>query len=341
MTILLAIVIIGVLVFFHELGHFLAAKASGMMVQEFALGMGPTIFSVTRGETKYALRMLPVGGFLRVVGEENEEDKDSIPESRRYDKKPVWQRMAFVIGGPIFNFILAAFIFATMFVFVGVPSTQPIIGTVAPDWPAATAGLKSGDRIVSINGIPVATWTDLQEAISKNAGTPLDFVVNRGSTQQVIVITPKVDESSQRAMVGVSPQSMRYNIFRSLYLGVKEMLWFTAEILSVLGNMLTGRSPAEGAGPIGMIVMVGQVARTGIVNLLSFAAIISIQLGLFNLLPIPALDGSKLVFLTLEGLRGKPIDPDRENMVHFVGFVLLMAMLVIFTFKDLQRLNIF
>lgn len=312
-----------------------------MMVQEFALGMGPTIFSVTRGETKYALRMLPVGGFLRVVGEENEEDKDSIPESRRYDKKPVWQRMAFVIGGPIFNFILAAFIFATMFVFVGVPSTQPIIGTVAPDWPAATAGLKSGDRIVSINGIPVATWTDLQEAISKNAGTPLDFVVNRGSTQQVIVITPKVDESSQRAMVGVSPQSMRYNIFRSLYLGVKEMLWFTAEILSVLGNMLTGRSPAEGAGPIGMIVMVGQVARTGIVNLLSFAAIISIQLGLFNLLPIPALDGSKLVFLTLEGLRGKPIDPDRENMVHFVGFVLLMAMLVIFTFKDLQRLNIF
>lgn len=333
--------VIGVLVFFHELGHFLAAKASGMLVQEFALGMGPTIFSITRGETKYALRMLPVGGFLRVVGEENEDGKELIPESRRYDKKPVWMRMAFVAGGPIFNFVLAALIFAVMFVFIGVPSTQPIIGSVSPSWPAAEAGLKTGDRIDSIAGVPVKSWSDLQQVVSKNSDQPLLFVVNREGAEHVITIIPKIDETSNRAMIGVSPHNVRYNVFRSLFLGAKEMVWFTGEIISVLTGMLTGRTPAEGAGPIGMVVMVGQVARTGIVNLLSFAAIISIQLGLFNLLPIPALDGSKLVFLTLEGLRGKPIDPERENMVHFIGFVLLMALLIIITFKDLQRLNIF
>lgn len=341
MTIILSLVVIGVLVFFHELGHFIAAKASGMLVQEFALGMGPTLFSITRGETKYALRMLPVGGFLRVAGEESEEGKESIPESRRYDKKPVWMRMAFVAGGPIFNFILAAIIFAVMFVFVGVPSTQPIIGAVSPDWPAAQAGLQPGDRIVSIAGVPVESWSDLQQVVSQNSHQPLQFVIDRGGVEQSIAITPKIDEASNRAMIGVSPHNVRYNVFRSLYLGAREMVWFTGEIVSVLTGMLTGRTPAEGAGPIGMVVMIGQVASTGIVNLLSFAAIISIQLGLFNLLPIPALDGSKLVFLTIEGLRGKPIDPDKENMVHFVGFVLLMALLILITFQDLQRLNIF
>ena len=312
-----------------------------MLVQEFALGMGPTIFSITRGETKYALRMLPVGGFLRVVGEENEEGKELIPESRRYDKKPVWMRMAFVAGGPIFNFILAAVIFAVMFIVIGVPSTEPIIGSVSPDWPAARAGLQQGDRIVSIAGVPVESWSDLQQVVGQNSDKPIDFLVNRDGAELVISITPKIDEDSNRAMIGVAAYSVRYNVFRSLYLGAKEMIWFTGEIISVLVNMLTGKMAAEGAGPIGMVVMVGQVARTGIVNLLSFAAIISIQLGLFNLLPIPALDGSKLVFLTLEGLRGKPIDPDKENMVHFIGFVLLMGLLIIITFKDLQRLNIF
>lgn len=341
MTIILALVVIGVLVFFHELGHFLAAKASGMLVQEFALGMGPTVVSFTRGETKYALRMLPVGGFLRVVGEENEEGKELVPESRRYDKKPVWVRMIFVAGGSVFNFLLAALIFAIMFVFVGVPSTEPIVGAVTPDWPAAEAGLQPGDRIVSIDGVKVGSWTDFVQIVSQSPGQPLNFVVQRNATQLDLTVTPRLDETNNRAMIGVAAHNVRYNIVRSLYLGAKEMIWFTREIVAVLVSMLTGRMPAEGAGPIGMVVMVGQVARTGIVNLLSFAAIISIQLGLFNLLPIPALDGSKLVFLTLEGLRGKPIDPERENMVHFIGFVLLMALLIVITFKDLQRLNLF
>lgn len=339
--ILLAVVIIGVLVFFHELGHFLAAKAANMYVQEFALGMGPALISVQRGETKYSLRVLPVGGFLRVAGEEASAVGAAIPETRRYDKKTVLQRMIFVAGGSFMNFLLAALIFASIFMFVGVPSNQPVLGSVNEGWPAAQAGLQPGDRILRIGDAAIATWPDLQRAITESAGQPLVFVLRRGEQEMSVLVTPQRDEATNRLLVGVSPKNERFDPLTAVFLGVREMAGLTAEILSVIGRMLTGRLPAEGAGPIGMVVMVGEVARTGIANLLSFAAIISIQLGLFNLLPIPALDGSKLVFLALERLRGKPVDPEKENMIHLIGFVLLMVLIVLVTFGDLRRLDIF
>ncbi|MBS3872664.1 MAG: RIP metalloprotease RseP [Firmicutes bacterium] len=341
MVILMAIAIIGVLVFFHELGHFLTAKASGMMVHEFALGMGPVLLAHTRGETKYSLRMLPIGGFLRVAGEENEPGKLAIPFDRRYDTKPVWQRMVFVAGGSLMNFVLASLIFAIIFMAVGVPTTEPLIGSVTPDWPAAQAGLQIGDRVVNIEGRDIATWTELQRAIGETTAPTITVEILRDETRLTLSMTPRVDEATGRRLVGVAPANVRHGFFTALFLGTREVVWFTAEILSVIGRMVTGRMPAEGAGPIGMVVMVGEVARTGLANLLSFAAIISIQLGMFNLLPIPALDGSKLVFLALEGVRGKPIAPERENMIHFLGFVMLMVLIVLVTYQDLQRLNIF
>jgi regulator of sigma E protease len=340
-VILLAVVIVGVLVFFHELGHFLAAKAANMYVQEFALGMGPALVSVQRGETKYSLRLLPIGGFLRVAGEEATAAGIAVPEARRYDKKTVLQRMIFVAGGSFMNFLLAALIFASIFMFVGVPSNQPVLGTVNEGWPAAQAGLQPGDRILRIGDAAITTWPDLQRAVTQSAGQPLVFVVRRGEQELSVLVTPRRDEATNRLLVGVSPKNERFGPLTAVFLGVREMANLTAEILSVIGRMLTGRLPAEGAGPIGMVVMVGEVARTGIANLLSFAAIISIQLGLFNLLPIPALDGSKLVFLALERLRGRPVDPEKENMIHLIGFVLLMFLIVLVTFGDLRRLNIF
>ena len=327
--------------FFHELGHFLAAKAANMYVQEFALGMGPALISVQRGETKYSLRMLPVGGFLRVAGEETTAAGPAIPDARRYDKKTVLQRMIFVAGGSFMNFLLAALIFASIFMFVGVPSTEPVLGIVNEGWPAAQAGLQPEDRILRIGDIAIATWPDLQRAVTQSEGEPLVFVFRRGQQEMTVVVTPERDDATNRLLVGVSPKNERFGPLTAVFLGVREMADLTAEILSVIGRMLTGRLPAEGAGPIGMVVMVGEVARTGIANLLSFAAIISIQLGLFNLLPIPALDGSKLVFLALERLRGKPVDPEKENMIHLIGFVLLMVLIVLVTFGDLRRLNIF
>ena len=339
MSIFLAIIVIGALIFVHELGHFLAARAAGMRVHEFALGMGPIIVSKTKGHTRYSLRAIPIGGFLRVAGEEGEEGE--IPEGERYDRKPIRVRALFVAGGAIMNFALAIVIFILIFTFIGVPSTEPVLGVVSPGSPAEMAGLRSGDRVLFVGDNPIASWTDMQQAVAKFPDREVLFRVNRQGTELSLPVTPRMDETLKRTLVGVQASYRKFNVLQAVFLGVRETIWFTAEIVLVLVRMITGAVPAEGAGPIGIVVMVGEVARTGLVNLLSFAAVISIQLGLFNLLPIPALDGSKLAFLTLEAIRGKPVDPDWENMIHLLGFALLMGFLVLITFKDLQRLNLF
>ena len=339
MSILLAVVVIGALIFVHELGHFLAARAAGIRVHEFALGMGPILLSRVKGHTRYSLRAIPIGGFLRVAGEEGEESE--IPEAERYDKKPIRVKALFVAGGAFMNFALAIVIFILIFTFMGVPSTQPVLGAVSPDSPAEAAGLLPGDRVLYVGEDAIASWTDMQQAVAKYPGREVIFVVDRGGAEQSLAVTPRLDETLNRALVGVQASYEKFNILHAVFLGVRETIWFTAEIVLVIVRMITGAVPAEGAGPIGIVVMVGEVARTGLVNLLSFAAVISIQLGLFNLLPIPALDGSKLAFLSLEAIRGKPVDPEWENMIHLLGFALLMGFLVLITFKDLQRLNIF
>ncbi|HBK86570.1 MAG TPA: RIP metalloprotease RseP [Firmicutes bacterium] len=341
MTFLMAVVMIGVLVFAHELGHFLAAKANGILVLEFAVGMGPILFTRQFGETRYSLRLLPIGGFARMAGEDQDDDNNLIPDSRRYDKKPIYARALVSIAGPLTNFLVAILIFAVVFMFVGVPSSEPLIGVVAPDWPAAEAGLLAGDRIVSISGVAVGSWQDIQAEITARPDQVLDLVLERAGEQVSLQVAPRTDTESGRPQIGIGPSIDRFSFLGSISMGLQETVWFTKQIVELLVNMVTGKIPAEGAGPIGMIVMVGQVAATGFINLLTFAAIISIQLGLFNLLPIPALDGSRLVFFAIEAVRGKPIDPEKENFVHFLGFVLLMAFMVLITFKDLQRLDIF
>lgn len=341
MTILLAVIMIGVLVFAHELGHFLAAKASGIMVLDFAVGMGPVLLSRQVGETRYSLRLFPIGGFARMAGEEVDEANNLVPDDRRYDKKPLISRALVSIAGPATNFLLAILVFSVVFMFMGVPSDQPIVGALSPDWPAEQAGVIIGDRIVSIDGVPIGSWQDVQQQIAKLEGREALLLLDRSGQTVSIRIEPRADETTGQVMIGIGPQNDRFSFFGSLKMGWQETVWFTKQIIGILGNMVTGKIPAEGAGPIGMIVMVGQVARTGIINLLTFAAIISIQLGLFNLLPIPALDGSRLIFFAIEAIRGKPVDPEKESFVHFIGFVLLMVFMVLITFKDLQRLNIF
>lgn len=340
MTILIAVLMIGVLVFAHELGHFMTAKASGILVQEFALGMGPLIFSRQIGETRYSIRALPIGGFARMAGEEFDEEDQKVPDDRRFDKKPTYIRAIVLAAGSLMNFVLAMIIFMLVFVFMGVPSSSSVVGDVAPDNPAALAGVLPGDRVVAIDGEPVNSWQDIQRLVGPRASQALSLEVVRNGERLTFSLVPRPDQTG-KGLIGIAPSVEKFSILASIKMGWEETVWFTRQIISLVASMITGRIPAEGAGPIGMIVMVGEVARTGLVNLMTFAAIISIQLGLFNLLPIPALDGGKLLFVGVEVLRGRPVDPEKESFVHFVGFILLMAFLVLVTYRDIQRLNLF
>lgn len=339
MTIIIALLVISLLIFVHELGHFLAAKATGVMVLEFSIGRGPALWSRRIGETLYSLRLLPIGGYAQMAGEDIDPESGwEIAPKRRYDKKPTWARAIIALAGSTANFLSAVLMFALIFSMVGVPSSEPLVGSVAPDSPAAEAGIQAGDRILQINGKPVASWQEMQVLLDKWNGQSINALIDRGGQQVSFSLVPVTQDG--RPLIGVSAAYEHYGILDSFSRGINRTASFTRDIITLLIGMLTGRVAAQGSGPVGMIVMVGQVASTGMLNLLIFTAIISIQLGVFNLLPIPALDGGKLVFLVIETLRGQPVKPEHEGMVHLLGFALLMVFMVVLTVQDLMRLRI-
>ncbi len=339
MTIIIALLVISLLIFVHELGHFIAAKATGVMVLEFSVGRGPTLWSRRVGETLYSLKLLPIGGYAMMAGEETEPENGlQVPFSKRYDKKPTWARGIIALAGSSANFLFAVLIFALIFSMVGVPSSNPIIGSVTPGTPAATAGIQNGDRILQINGQPIANWQEMQTLVNQYPSQSIDLLIVREGQQLTFSLVPMTEAG--QSLIGVTAVAERFGVLNSLGKGVERTVSFTKDIINLLVGMVSGRVAAEGSGPVGMIVMVGQVASTGLLNLLIFTAMISIQLGIFNLLPIPALDGGKLVFLLVETLRGRPIKPEHEGMVHLLGFALLMVFMVVLTVQDLMRLQI-
>jgi len=334
-SILLAIIVLGVLITVHELGHFLVAKSVGIKVHEFSIGMGPLIFQTTRGETKYSLRALPIGGFNRMAGEQPEDEDDP----RGFDKKSVGARMAVISAGSIMNFLLGVVFFVIVFMLMGVPTQEPIIGKVLPDGPAAAAGIEAGDKIVTIDGQEVQTWTEVVNLIHQAPGQELELVVERKAPTRITVrVTPNLDEASGVGLIGIEQGFQKAGFFESIALGFRQAVTLVVLVLQFLVQMITGAAPADVAGPVGIVQMVGQAASFGLANLLSFAGMLTVQLGLFNLLPVPALDGSRMVFLAAEGIRGRKIDPEKENFVHMIGFALLMGLMLLVTYQDILRL---
>jgi len=340
MTLLATIVIFGALIFIHELGHFLFAKRVGVQVEEFSLGMGPKVLGSKRGETLYSLRAFPIGGFVRMAGMENEEEV--VPEGKSFNDKTVLQRMGVIFAGPLMNFVLAILLFVIVFAFVGVgvPTNNPVIGQVLPDRPAAEAGLTAGDKINSINGQEVESWKELTDIIHGQAGNLITLTVIRQGEQMEFKVTPEYDQQSQVGLIGIYQEVnlKRYGVFKSVWLGLQQSYEVTKLILVGLAQMITGQTEAEVTGPVGIIGLIGQAVQFGLASVLNFAAILSLHLGLINLFPIPALDGSRLVFLGFEGLRGRPLDPNKENFIHLMGFVLLMLLMVVITYKDIAKL---
>lgn len=336
MTIIAAIILFGLIVFIHELGHFYFAKRSGVTIHEFAIGMGPKVFQTTKDGIKYSVRALPLGGYVSMEGEDGE-SKD--PNS--FGKKSILQRASILLAGPLSNILLCILLLIPVFLMMGSPTNKNILGQIIEGAPAYEAGLQADDKVVEINGNKVNTWDDITKNIHGSNGDEINIKIDRNGSIQEFKIQPIKNEQGNYA-IGIYP-SVERNIFDS----ITSAFTTTGEMIKQMGlflyQLVTGTVPggAENAvaGPIGVIGIVSDAAKMGIGNLLYIAAVISLNLGILNLLPIPALDGGRLLMLGIEGIRGgKKLDPNKEAMLHMAGFFLLMAMMLFVTYKDITRL---
>jgi regulator of sigma E protease len=333
-TIILALVIFSILIMVHEGGHFLAAKKAGIKVEEFAIGMGPAIWQVKKGETVYSLRAFPLGGFNRMAGMEGPD----LDDPRGFNRQPLLKRMGVIAAGSGMNFLLAVLIFIFVFMVLGIPADINVIGRVEPGMPAARAGLQPGDKILMVDNTPVNSWRDLVHQIYQHPGEEIILTIERDGRQQRVTLTTIRDPQSGVGMIGIGPTWERQGLWTSIILGLRQAYEITRLIILSLVQMVTGKVAPEVVGPVGIIQLVGQAATYGLANVLNFMAVLSLDLGLINLLPIPALDGSRLVFLSLEAVRGRPISAEKENLIHLIGFALLMGLLILITYHDLIRI---
>ncbi len=338
-TLVATIFVLGLLVFVHELGHFLTAKAVGMRVEEFALGFGKKIVGFQKGETFYSLRMIPLGGFNKISGMDPDEDLDE----RSYLSKPLWARMLVIMAGSVMNLILPVLLFFIVFMSSGVnlPSNEPVLGELIDNKPAIMAGLESGDRIVEVDGKFVNDWKDVVAAIHDAKQAEIEIAFTRDGVLDATMVTAEWEPVTERYLIGVLPviEHQYLDADEAFIMAVKRTVSVTEQIIVGLKQMVTGERKAELSGPIGVVQMTGEVASLGILPLLSFAALLSINLGIFNLLPIPALDGGHIVMLILEGIRGKALDGKPLRMIQFIGIALILALMIYATVGDVARFN--
>ncbi len=411
-TVIAFIIIFGALVFFHELGHLVFAKRAGMLCREFAIGFGPKVFSFRSNETLYTIRLLPLGGFVRVAGEDPElveikpgynvglvfghndkvtkiivnnktkypnakvieveqidlvhrlsisgfeQDDDGLqtfqideramlvvddqetqiaPYNRQFASKTVPQRAMQIFAGPMMNFILALVLFVILGTLVGTPVKQPILGELTSDGSAIESGLQQGDRVLSIDNQDIVNWEEMVNIIQQNGEQELLFSIERGGQQLEIPVTPKVRDGEKIGFIGVYP-SVEKSLLGSVTYGFEQTYFWTKQILVGLSQLIVGQFSIDDlSGPVGIYSLTDEVAQTGIYNLMRWASILSINLGIVNLLPLPALDGGRLIFIGIEAVRGKPVDPQKEGIVHFIGFALLMLLMLVVTWNDIQR----
>ena len=337
LTILAAIFVFGVLVTVHEFGHFITAKMTGMRVDEVAIGFGPKIYQQKDGETLYSLRAIPLGGYNKIAGM----DPDDPVEPNAFNSKPIPARMLVILAGALMNFILPIILFSGIFMVEGRLQlvNEPVLGTVVDEMAAARAGLKAGDRIVTIDGKNVETWTDVVLNLRKAGTEEVTLTAERNGVLQTYKMTPMFDKDAGRPLIGVSPKFSKESL--GFFGSIKEGFIYTKNIglsmVSGLYRIVSGNAPADVAGPIGVAQMAGQVAEKGLLPLMNFVAFLSINLGVINLLPLPALDGGHFVLLLLEALRGKPLGGKAMTNIQMVGVALILALTVFSTFKDITR----
>lgn len=415
-TIIAIVIIFGLLISVHELGHLILAKRAGILCREFAIGFGPKLFSTRKHETIYTVRLLPIGGFVRMAGEDPEmievkpgqriglvfdtvgkvkemiinnkakhpearmitveeadlekdlyikgyesegdalehfsvdEKADFIvdeqavqiaPLNRQFAHKSVWARVKAIFAGPLMNFVLAFVLFIVYATINGIPVDNAQLGKLEPGQPAAKAGLKQGDRVLAINDNPVNSWEELVGIIQKHPGDKLEFKVKRDGETLEIPVTPDKENVGKGKTIGQigSYAPTEFSVMGSIKYGFQQTWFWGTVIFDALGKLVTGQIGLDTlSGPVGIYSVTGQVAHaTGVTGLISWAGALSINIGIFNLLPLPALDGGRLLFLAFEAIRRKPVDPQKESLFHLVGFAFLLLLMIVVTWNDIHR----
>lgn len=335
------IVVVGLVVLVHELGHFGAARLCGVRVYEFAFGFGPRLFARQVGQTLYAVRALPLGGMCRLAGMDDSElaEEQADPDDpASFVNRPFWQRMLIVAAGPLMNFVLAVAILTGLFSAYGVPMATVV--DVVDASPAEVAGFRAGDTIVSVNGRPVASVAGFVNTISASWGRRMDVEVQRDGQRETLYVVPDYDAQVRVGRIGVRlTESPVRAETRGTVGGALRYTWGVVDttVTSLLA-VLSGRTKPEVSGPLGIAGMSAQAAQQGLPSLMMFIALISTSLGLLNLMPVPILDGGWILLLALEAVRGRPLSPQIEEALKFVGLALLMLLMVYATVSDISRL---
>lgn len=341
-TIIAFLAIFSLVLFVHEMGHFLVAKLAGVQVEEFGFGYPPRLLRLGRWRgTEYTINAIPMGAFVRVVGDENPADPGSLAQ------RNAWLRGAFLAAGPVMNVLLAALLFAlsaTVGVLTPVEGSGVGVYYVAPGSPAQSAGLRVGDTILAVDSLPVNSVEELKGYVNTRLDREVALTVQRD--QKVlpapIRLVPRSVHPEDQGAMGIVPGDplarVSYPIWRAAWMGVKQTVWTVLSIISGLVAMVRGLVPADLSGPIGIAQMTAQVARSGLSQLIEWTAFLSVNLFIINLLPFPALDGGRLVFVALEIIRGgRRIDPKKEGLVHLMGMALLLALFFVISYFDLLR----
>lgn len=349
MTFIYAIILLGILIFVHELGHFLVAKLMKVKVLKFSLGFGPTLIGKKYGETEYLISAVPLGGYVKMLGEDDETAIGEEEKVRAYNFQPVWKRLLIVLSGPVFNILFAVLLFMFIF-FAGVPSLLPEVGEVLPDSAAGRSGLIKGDLITEINESPVKRLDEMTEIIHDNPGKRLSFRIKRNNEVLDLEVTPEkkkapniFGEMKEVGLIGIKPSGNTLIEKIGPAEAVLQAFLKTWELsaLTLLGmiKLIQRIVPAESiGGPILIFQMAGQQAAHGAMSFFTFMALISINLGVLNLLPIPILDGGHALFLGIEAVRRKPLNHKLMALAQKIGLALLILLMVFAFYNDISRL---
>ncbi len=345
------VVVLGILIFAHELGHFLVAKAFGVKVLKFSLGFGPKLIGKKIGETDYIISLLPLGGYVKMLGENEEEDEPTSlgEEERSYSHKPVGQRIAIVAAGPVFNLVLALFTFCVFYIFAGNHVLSPEIGEVKKDSPAYAAGLLKGDLIVAINGQQTETWPEIKDLIEKNTGEPVEMTITRNNEHKTVRLTPEISvtknifgENIKTPLIGIVASGnfkvIYYTPLKAVETGFAKTWEITRLTFLTIVKLIERVIPLKTVGgPIFIGQMTGQLAQENWTYLIPFMAIISVNLGILNLLPIPVLDGGVIFFLLIELIMGKPLNVKGRELAQKIGISLLVLFMIVVIYNDVTR----